>query len=84
MGRIDGGILENFTPAKNTSKTSTTGTNFDSEEHLDFKNNDNSVWKIMKVKDKPSVGLPNQSDQLPDDSNADQSQGRRGTKARRY
>ena len=45
MGKTNGGISENVTPAK---KTLTARNTYYSAEHLNFTHNDNSIRKILK------------------------------------
>ena len=78
MGKTDDGISD-VTPAKKTL----TARNY-SAEHLNFTHNDNSIRKILKVKLRTNTRLPNKSDQLSNESEADQSQERTGAKGSRY
>ena len=74
VGKTDGRILENSTPAKKT---------FICSDLFNFTHNDNAVRKIMKVKNRTSTGLPKMSAQLSDVSRTDQSQARTDAKGRR-
>ena len=80
VGKTDGIISENVTPAK---KTLTARKTFKSDEHLNFTHNNNSLRKILKVKLRTNIRLPNMSDRLSDESEADQSQERTGAKESR-
>ena len=77
---MDDGSFENITPAK---KALATGENFYSAEHLNLTLNDKSTRKLLKGKVCSSVRILNQSNQLLDASETDQSQEGRGTKGSR-
>ena len=56
---------------------------FISSDLFNFKHNDNAVRKIMKVKNRTSIGLTKMSAQLSDVSRTDQSQARMDAMGRR-
>jgi hypothetical protein len=74
VGKTDGRILENSTPAKKT---------FICSDPFNFTHNDNAVRKIVKVKNRTSTGLPKMSAQLSDVSRTDRSQARTDAKGRK-
>ena len=74
VGKTDGRISENLTPAKKT---------FIYSDLFNFTHNDNAVRKTMKVKNRTSSGLPKMSAQLSDVPETDQSKERTDAKGSR-